>query len=55
MEIKILGPGCQKCQTLYKFVNEIVSEYEFNAIVTKVEDMNEIMNYGILSTPQDCS
>lgn len=51
MEIKILGPGCQKCQMLTKFVNEVVAENNFDATVKKVEDMNDIMNYGILATP----
>lgn len=51
MEIKILGPGCQKCQTLTKLVNEVVAENNFAAEVIKIEDMNDIMNYGIFATP----
>ena len=51
MEIKVLGPGCQKCQTLTKLVNEVVAENNFDVQVIKVEDMMEIMNYGILATP----
>ncbi len=51
MEIKVLGPGCQKCQMLTKLVNEVVAENNYNVQVIKVEDMNDIMNYGILSTP----
>lgn len=51
MEIKVLGPGCQKCQMLTKLVTEVVAENNFDAIVQKVEDMNDIMNYGILATP----
>jgi len=51
MEIKVLGPGCQKCQMLTKLVTEIVNENNIDAKITKVEDMNDIMNYGIIATP----
>ncbi|MBK7094214.1 MAG: TM0996/MTH895 family glutaredoxin-like protein [Saprospiraceae bacterium] len=51
MEIKILGTGCQKCKTLEKMTQEVVEENNFNATITKVEDIMLIMNYGILSTP----
>jgi small redox-active disulfide protein 2 len=51
MEIKILGTGCQKCKTLEKMTTEVISENQFTANVTKVEDIMDIMNYGILSTP----
>lgn len=51
MEIKVLGTGCQKCKSLYKVVNEVVEENSINAQVDKIEDIVEIMNYNILSTP----
>lgn len=51
MEIKILGTGCQKCKTLEKMTQEVIAENDFNATITKVEDIMQIMNYGILSTP----
>jgi len=51
MEIKVLGPGCQKCQMLTKLVAEVVNENKIDAKITKVEDMNDIMNYGIIATP----
>ena len=51
MEIKILGPGCPKCKTLDKITREVVEKNGINASVTKVEDIMEIMKYGVMSTP----
>ena len=51
MEIKILGPGCSKCKTLDKLTREVVAQYSIDATVTKVEDIMEIMRYGVMSTP----
>ncbi len=51
MEIKILGPGCAKCKTLDKLTHEVVENNNINATITKVEDIMEIMKYGVMSTP----
>lgn len=51
MGIKVLGPGCPKCKTLEKATLEAVAESGVDATVTKVEDIVEIMNYGVMSTP----
>jgi small redox-active disulfide protein 2 len=51
MEIKILGTGCPKCKTLEKITREVVESQRIQATVSKVEDIMEIMNYGVLSTP----
>jgi len=51
MEIKILGPGCSKCRTLDKLTREVVEKNGINATITKVEDIMEIMKYGVMSTP----
>ena len=51
MEIKILGPGCPKCKTLDKITREVVEKNGLSATVTKVEDIMEIMKYGVMSTP----
>jgi len=51
MEIKILGTGCSKCKTLEKLTREVIEQNGVNATVTKVEDIMEIMKYGIMSTP----
>lgn len=51
MEIKVLGPGCPKCKTLEKATLEAVAETGIKATVTKVDDIVEIMNYGVMTTP----
>ena len=51
MEIKVLGPGCAKCQSLDKLTREEVEKNGLDASVTKVEDIVEIMNAGIMATP----
>ena len=51
MEIKILGPGCAKCEKTAVNVNEAVAESGVNAQVTKVTDTMEIASYGIFGTP----
>jgi len=51
MEIKILGTGCPKCKTLEKLTREVVAENAINASITKVEDIVEIMKFGVMTTP----
>ena len=51
MEIKVLGPGCPKCQTLEKNTRDAVAELGLDVKVTKVTDVNEIAGYGVFITP----
>ncbi len=51
MEIKVLGTGCAKCKSLEKATKQAIDELNINASVEKVEDIQEIMEYGVMSTP----
>jgi small redox-active disulfide protein 2 len=51
MNIKILGTGCPKCKTLERLTTEVVTENSFDAEISKVEDIVQIMNYGVMGTP----
>lgn len=51
MEIKVLGTGCPKCKTLEQATRNAVSELSIDANITKVEDIVDIMNYGVMRTP----
>lgn len=51
MEIKVLGPGCPKCQQTEKIVKEAVAESGVAADVEKVTDIMEIAGYGVFGTP----
>ncbi|HOI31377.1 MAG: thioredoxin family protein [Bacteroidales bacterium] len=49
--IKILGTGCPKCKTLEQSVRNVVAENQIDAEISKVEDIMDIMNYGVMRTP----
>ena len=51
MEIKVLGSGCAKCKTTYEMIEKIVKENQLDATLSKVEDLVELLNYGIMTTP----
>jgi small redox-active disulfide protein 2 len=51
MEIKVLGPGCPKCQQTEKIVKEVVSEADVDAEIGHVTDVMEIAGYGVFGTP----
>lgn len=51
ISVKVLGPGCKKCQTLEAKVRELVTKNSIDAVVEKVTDIQEMMNYGIMMTP----
>ena len=51
MDIKVLGTGCGKCKTTYAVIEKVIKDNNITATLTKVEDIMEIMNYNILTTP----
>ena len=51
MEIKVLGTGCAKYKTTYQMIEKIVKENQLDATLSKVEDIVELLNYGIMTTP----
>lgn len=51
MEIKVLGPGCPKCQQAEKNVKEAVQETGANASVDKVTNVMDIAKFGVFGTP----
>jgi len=51
MKIEILGSGCAKCKSVEKLVRDIVEELGIQADIVKVEDLQEIINRGIMMTP----
>jgi small redox-active disulfide protein 2 len=51
MKIEILGTGCAKCTKLYETAKEAVSAAGVQAEVTKVQDLAQIMKYGVMVTP----
>ena len=49
--IKVLGPGCPKCKTTYNNALEAVKQTGVDAEVIKIEDIEEMMKYNVLTTP----
>ncbi len=51
MIIKILGPGCVRCQRLEQLTREVLTELGLTAEFDHVTEMDKIMAYPIMSTP----
>ena len=51
MEIKVLGPGCPKCDQTANLIKEALAEAGVEATVEKVTDVMEIAGYGVFGTP----
>lgn len=49
--IKILGTGCPKCKQTEAIINEALAQSGKEAEVIKVEDIQKIMEYQVMSTP----
>tara|TARA_R110001632_G_scaffold64960_15_gene154268 strand:- start:7234 stop:7467 length:234 start_codon:yes stop_codon:yes gene_type:complete len=49
--IKILGTGCPKCKSMTSIVQDVVTENNIDAIIEKVEDIMEIIQFNVMSTP----
>ena len=49
--IKVLGTGCAKCKQTESVIREFIAKHNIEATVEKVEDIQKIMEYNILSTP----
>jgi small redox-active disulfide protein 2 len=51
MEIKVLGPGCTRCEQVEKLIREVLAETGVEATVDKVKDFKQIASYGVFGTP----
>lgn len=51
MKIEILGTGCAKCKATEKVVKKAVEELGIQAEIVKVEDIQDIINRGVMMTP----
>ncbi len=49
--VKVLGPGCKRCDALVKMVEEEAAAANIPVAVEKVTDYAEIAQYGVASTP----
>jgi small redox-active disulfide protein 2 len=49
--IKVLGTGCTNCKTTMKLIEDAAKEKGVEVQLEKVEDLQAIMSYGVMSTP----
>ncbi len=51
MKIEVFGPGCPKCKRVFQNAQVAVKDLDLEAEVVKVEDIQKIMNAGVMITP----
>mgnify|MGYP001370505830 CR=1 FL=1 len=51
MDIKVLGTGCANCKNTIALIEQVAKEKGVAVTLTKVEELREIMGYGVMSTP----
>lgn len=51
MEMRVLGPGCAKCEKLFDEAQKAVAQSGQPVTLIKVEKLDEIMAFGVMSTP----
>jgi len=49
--IKVLGPGCARCQELMRQTQRAAKEIGLECQIQKVTDIREITTYGVMMTP----
>jgi small redox-active disulfide protein 2 len=49
--IKVLGTGCANCKATLKLIEDIAKEKGVEIQIEKIEDIQTIMTYGVMSTP----
>lgn len=51
MDIKVLGTGCANCKNTIALIEQVAREKGVAVNLGKVEELREIMGYGVMSTP----
>lgn len=49
--VKVLGTGCASCKNTLALIEQVAANRGVELRLEKVEDLAEIMRYGIMSTP----
>jgi small redox-active disulfide protein 2 len=49
--IKVLGSGCANCRNTIALVENVAQEKGVEVALEKIEDLQQIMSYGVMSTP----
>ncbi len=49
--VKVLGTGCAKCRNTVALIEQVAAATGQAVELEKVEDIQAIMGYGVMSTP----
>lgn len=50
-DVKVLGPGCANCKNTMALIERVAKESGVAIQLGKIEELREIMGYGVMSTP----
>ncbi|MBS1197511.1 MAG: thiol-disulfide isomerase and thioredoxin family protein [Proteobacteria bacterium] len=50
-EVKVLGTGCANCRNTIVLIETIAREKGVEISLQKVDQLQDIMSYGVMSTP----
>lgn len=50
-QVKVLGTGCANCRNTIKLIDEVAKAKGVELALEKVESIQDIMTYGVMSTP----
>jgi len=51
MDIKVLGTGCANYKNTIALIDQAAKAKGLDVTLSKVEDLKDIMGYGVMSTP----
>jgi small redox-active disulfide protein 2 len=51
MDVKVLGTGCSNCKNTIALIEQVAREKGAAITMAKVEELRDIMSYGVMSTP----
>lgn len=51
MIIKVLGTGCANCKSTMSLIEQVAKDLGVDVTLEKVEDLAQIMQYGVMTTP----
>jgi small redox-active disulfide protein 2 len=56
LSIKVLGPGCERCERLEQYAEEALAQIveenpDIAATAEKIADVTQFVRYGVLATP----
>lgn len=49
--VKVLGTGCANCKRTLALIEEVTKARGVEIALEKVEDLGDILGYGVMSTP----